>query len=76
MENQNKKSLKWLWITIPGRLLVRQRELLHQPDGPHHQALRQAAVILGQTEFRGRSRKGAAFLQIQHNRAGATFMAI
>ena len=28
----------------PGRLLVRQRELLHQPDGPHHQVLLQPAV--------------------------------
>ena len=23
-----------------GRVLVRQREQLHQPDGPHHQVLR------------------------------------
>ena len=28
-----------------GRVLVRQREQLHQPDGPHHQVLRGAGLI-------------------------------
>ena len=28
----------------PGRVVVRQRKLLHQPDGPHHQVLRRAEL--------------------------------
>ncbi len=40
-----------------GHLLVRQRELLHLPDGPHHQVLREVrCLVLGSRA----SRRGAA----------------
>ena len=33
-------------VPRPGHLLVRQRELLHLPDGPHHQVLREVRRLV------------------------------
>ena len=54
-----------LWGLSTGRVLVRQREQLHQPDGPHHQVLRRAVSLKVQLKTAPLSGWRAGLLRIR-----------